>query len=137
MVSRAQKIKTLEERINALKREASAELKKTIKQKEREIQKLGQEYVQTFDEDFVFKVSVRKNDKKNPTKKRTGRQRLTKQDKIKLQDQITKYLSRTPRSISEICEKVGRPVNQVRNVLRNIKRLKKQGAKRNTTYVIK
>ena len=43
MVSRAQKIKTLEERINALKREASAELKKTIKQKEREIQKLGQE----------------------------------------------------------------------------------------------
>ena len=64
MVSRAQKIKTLEEKINALKREASAELKKTIKQKEREIQKLGQEYIQTFDEDFVFKVSVRKNDKK-------------------------------------------------------------------------
>ena len=69
MVSRAQKIKTLEERINALKLEASTELKKTIKQKEREIQKLGQEYVQTFNEDFVFKVSVRKNDKKNLTKK--------------------------------------------------------------------
>jgi len=137
MVSRAQKIKSLEERINALRRESSAELKKTIKQKEREIQKLGQEYVQTFNEDFVFKVSVRKNDKKIRTTRSSRRQRLTKQDKIKLQNQITKYLSRTPRSISEICEKVGRPVNQVRNILKNIKRLKKQGAKRNTTYVIK
>ena len=38
MVSRIQKIKTLEQRIDSLKREASAELKKTIKQKEKEIQ---------------------------------------------------------------------------------------------------
>ena len=45
------------------------ELRKTLKQKERGIQKLGQEYVQTFDEDFVFKISVRKNDKKIPLKK--------------------------------------------------------------------
>ena len=137
MVSRIQKIKTLEQRIDSLKREASAELKKTIKQKEKEIEKLGQEFVQTFNKDFSFKVTVKRSDKNTSTRSGSSRQRLTKQDKIKLQNQITKYLSRTPRSISDICEKVGRPVNQVRNVLRNIKRLKKQGAKRNTTYVIK
>jgi uncharacterized protein Yka (UPF0111/DUF47 family) len=137
MVSRIQKIKSLEQKIDSLKREASAELKKTIKQKEKEIQKLGQEYVQTVNKDFFFKVSVKRSDKKVRTKSASSRQRLTKEGKIKLQNQITKYLSRTPRSISEICVKVGRPVNQVRNVLKNIKGLKKQGAKRNTTYVMK
>ena len=65
MVSRIQKIKTLEQKINSLKREANTELRKTIKQKKKEIEKLGQEYVQTFNEDFAFKVSVRKNYKKN------------------------------------------------------------------------
>ncbi len=137
MISRIQKIKTLEQKINSLKREANAELKKTIIQKKKEIENLGQEYVQTFNEDFVFKVSVRKNDKKTHTKSASSRQRLTKEDKIKLQNQINKYISRTPHSISEICANVGRPVNQVRNILQNIKGLKKQGAKRNTTYVIK
>ena len=137
MVSRIQKIKTLEQRIDSLKREASAELKKTIKQKEKEIQKIGQEYVHTFNKDFFFKVSVKRSDKKIRIKSGSSRQRLTKEGKIKLQNQITKYLSRTPRSISEICVKVGRPVNQVRNVLKNIKGLKKQAAKRNTTYVMK
>ncbi len=137
MVSRIQKIKTLEQKINSLKREATTELRKTIKQKKKEIENLGQEYVQTFNEDFVFKVSVRKNHKTNNAKSSSSRQRLTKEDKIKLQNQITKYISRTPRSISEICAKVGRPVNQVRNILQNTKGLKKQGAKRNTTYVMK
>jgi len=137
MVSRIQKIKTLEQKINSLKREATTELRKTIKQKKKEIEKLGQEYVQTFNEDFVFKVSVRKNHKTNNAKSSSSRQRLTKEDKIKLQNQITKYISRTPRSISEICAKVGSPVNQVRNILQNTKGLKKQGAKRNTTYVMK
>ncbi|MDC0048682.1 hypothetical protein OAL09_05005 [Verrucomicrobia bacterium] len=137
MVSRIQKIKTLEQRIDLLKREASSELKKIIKQKEKEVQRLGQEFVQTFNKDFSFNVSVKRSDKKISTKSSSSRQRLTKEGKIKLQNQITKYLSRTPRSISEICKKVGRPVNQVRNVLKNIKGLKKQGAKRNTTYIMK
>lgn len=137
MVSRIQKIKTLEQRIDLLKREASSELKKKIKQKEKEVQRLGQEFVQTFNKDFSFNVSVKRSDKKISTKSSSSRQRLTKEGKIKLQNQITKYLSRTPRSISEICKKVGRPVNQVRNVLKNIKGLKKQGAKRNTTYIMK
>ena len=101
------------------------------------ISSLKNNFVQSINEDFVFKVSVRKNHKTNNAKSSSSRQRLTKEDKIKLQNQITKYLSRTPRSISEICVKVGRPVNQVRNVLKNIKGLKKQGAKRNTTYVMK
>ena len=137
MVSRIQKIKTLEQKINSLKREATTELRKTIKQKKKEIEKLGQEYVQTHNKDFVFKVSVRKNHKTNNAKSSSSRQRLTKEDKIKLQNEITKYISRTPRNISEICAKVGRPVNQVRNILQNTKGLKKQGAKRNTTYVMK
>ena len=137
MVSRIQKIKTLEKKINSLKREATTELRKTIKQKKNEIENLGQEYVQTFNEDFIFKVSVRKNYKTNNAKSSSSRQRLTKEDKIKLQNQITKYISRTPRGISEICAKVGRPVNQVRNILQNTKGLKKQGAKRNTAYVMK
>ena len=137
MVSRIQKIKTLEQRIDSLKREASSELKKIIKQKEKEVQRLGQEFVQTFNKDFSFNVSVKRSDKKISTKSSSSRQRLTKEGKIKLQNQTTKYFSRTPRSISEICKKVGRPVNQVRNVLKNIKGLKKQGAKRNTTYIMK
>ena len=137
MVSRIQKIKTLEQKIDLLKREASAELKKTIRQKEKEIEKLGQEFVQTFNKDFSFNVTVKKSDKKTSARNGSSRQRLTKEGKIKLQNQITKYLSRTPRGISEICTKVGRPVNQVRNVLKNIKGLKKQGTKRNTTYVMK
>ena len=44
MVNRTQKIKILEEKILVLKKEAAADLKKRIKQKEKEILKLGQEY---------------------------------------------------------------------------------------------
>ena len=55
MISRIQKIKTLEEKITLLKKEAANDLRKKIKQKERELLKLGQEYIQTFQEDFNFR----------------------------------------------------------------------------------
>ena len=63
MVDRIRKIKTLEQKILLLKKEAATDLKKRIKQQEKEIFKLGQEYTQTFDEDFNFTVCVKKNQK--------------------------------------------------------------------------
>lgn len=137
MINRIQKIKTLKEKILVLKKEAAADLKKRIKQKEKEILKLGQEYAQTFEEDFHFKISVKKNHKNNISKPSTGRARLTKDDKIKVENQIRKLISKTSLSISEICAKTNRPVNQIRNILKDIKGLKKKGSKRNTTYSLK
>ena len=61
IISRIQKIKTLEEKITLLKKEAANDLRKKIKQKERELLKLGQEYIQTFQEDFNFEVRLKKN----------------------------------------------------------------------------
>ena len=112
MINRIQKIKTLEEKILVLKKEAAADLKKRIKQKEKGILKLGQEFAQTFEGDFHFKISVKKNHKNNISKPSTGRARLTKDDKIKVE-------------------------NQIRNILKDIKGLKKKGSKRNTTYSLK
>ena len=137
MVDRIRKIKTLEQKILLLKKEVATDLKKRIKQQEKEIFKLGQEYTQTFDEDFNFTVCVKKNQKSNTKKSSGSRARLTKQDKIKEEDQITKLITKTPHTISDICDKTKRPVNQIRNILKNIKGLKKKGSKRNTTYFVK
>ena len=137
MVDRIRKIKTLEQKILLLKKEAATDLKKRIKQQEKEIFKLGQEYTQTFDEDFNFSVCVKKNQKSNTKNSSGSRARLTKQDKIKVEDQITKLITKTPHTISGICDKTKRPVNQIRNILKNIKGLKKKGSKRNTTYFVK
>lgn len=137
MVDRIRKIKTLEQKILLLKKEVATDLKKRIKQQEKEIFKLGQEYTQTFDEDFNFTVCVKKNQKSNTKKSSGSRARLTKQDKIKVEDQITKLITKTPHTISDICDKTKRPVNQIRNILKNIKGLKKKGSKRNTTYFVK
>ena len=137
MVDRIRKIKTLEQKILLLKKESATDLKKRIKQQEKEIFKLGQEYTQTFDEDFNFSVCVKKNQKSNTKKSSGSRARLTKQDKIKVEDQITKLITKTPHTISDICDKTKRPVNQIRNILKNIKGLKKKGSKRNTTYFVK
>ena len=120
-----------------MKKEAATDLKKRIKQQEKEIFKLGQEYTQTFDEDFNFTVCVKKNQKSNTKNSSGSRARLTKQDKIKVEDQITKLITKTPHTISDICDKTKRPVNQIRNILKNIKGLKKKGSKRNTTYFVK
>lgn len=137
MVDRIRKIKTLEQKILLLKKEVATDLKKRIKQQEKEIFKLGQEYTQTFDEDFNFSVCVKKNQKSNTKNSSGSRARLTKQDKIKVEDQITKLITKTPHTISDICDKTKRPVNQIRNILKNIKGLKKKGSKRNTTYFVK
>ncbi len=137
MVDRIRKIKTLEQKILLLKKEVATDLKKRIKQQEKEIFKLGQEYTQTFDEDFNFTVCVKKNQKSNTKNSSGSRARLTKQDKIKVEDQITKLITKTPHTISDICDKTKRPVNQIRNILKNIKGLKKKGSKRNTTYFVK
>ena len=137
MVDRIRKIKTLEQKILLLKKEVATDLKKRIKQQEKEIFKLGQEYTKTFDEDFNFTVCVKKNQKSNTKNSSVSRARLTKQDKIKVEDQITKLITKTPHTISDICDKTRRPVNQIRNILKNIKGLKKKGSKRNTTYFVK
>ena len=94
MVNRIQKIKTLEEKILVLKKEAAADLKKRIKQKEKEILKLGQEYTQKFEGYFHFKITVKKNHKNNISKPSKGRARLTKEDKIKVENQIKKLISK-------------------------------------------
>ena len=86
MVDRIRKIKTLEQKILLLKKEAATDLKKRIKQQEKEIFKLGQEYTQTFDEDFNFTVCVKKNQKSNTKNSSGSRARLTKQDKIKVEN---------------------------------------------------
>ena len=137
MISRIQKIKTLEEKITLLKKEAGNDLRKKIKQKERELLKLGQEYIQTFQEDFNFEVRLKKNNIKPTSGSSSNRSRLTKEEKAKVETQIRKILLKGSISITEICAKTKRPVNQIRNILKDIKGLKKKGAKRNTTYYLK
>ena len=137
MISRVQKIKTLEEKITALKREAANDLRKKIKQKEKELLKLGQEYIQTFQEDFNFEVKLKRNSIKPTSDSSSNRSRLTKEEKAKVEIQIRKILLKGSISITEICSKTKRPINQIRNILKNIKGLKKKGAKRNTTYYLK
>ena len=137
MISRIQKIKTLEEKITVLKREAANDLKKKIKQKENELLKLGQEYIQTFQEDFNFEVRLKRNSSKPTSDSSSNRSRLTKEEKAKVETQIRKILLKGSISITEICAKTKRPINQIRNILKNIKGLKKKGAKRNTTYYLK
>ena len=137
MVSRIQKIKTLEEKITILKREAAKDLKKQIKQKEKDLLKLGQEYIQTFEKDFHFEITLKKDNRKPAPSSHSNRSRLTKEEKTKAEQQIQKILSKGPISITEICAKTKRPVNQIRNILKDIKGLKKKGAKRNTTYFLK
>lgn len=137
MISRIQKIKTLEEKITLLKKEAANDLRKKIKQKERELLKLGQEYIQTFQEDFNFEVRLKKNNIKPTSGSSSNRSRLTKEEKAKVETQIRKILLKGSISITEICAKTKRPVNQIRNILKDIKGLKKKGAKRNTTYYLK
>ena len=137
MISRIQKIKTLEEKITLLKKEAANDLRKKIKQKERELLKLGQEYIQTFQEDFNFEVRLKKNNIKPTSGSSSNRSRLTKEEKAKVETQIRKILLKGSISITEICAKTKRPINQIRNILKDIKGLKKEGAKRNTTYYLK
>jgi hypothetical protein len=137
MISRVQKIKTLEEKITVLKKEAANDLRKKIKQKEREILKLGQEYIQTFQEDFNFEVRLKRNSSKPTSGSSSSRSRLTKEGKAKVETQIRKILLKGSISITEICAKTKRPTNQIRNILKDIKGLKKEGAKRNTTYYLK
>ena len=137
MISRIQKIKTLEEKITVLKREAANDLKKKIKQKEKELLKLGQEYIQTFQEDFNFEVRLKRNSSKPTSDSSSNRSRLTKEEKAKVETQIRKILLKGSISITEICAKTKRPINQIRNILKDIKGLKKEGAKRNTTYYLK
>ncbi|MFL2451432.1 MAG: hypothetical protein ACJ0IB_05170 [Verrucomicrobiales bacterium] len=137
MISRIQKIKTLEEKITLLKKEAANDLRKKIKQKERELLKLGQEYIQTFQEDFNFEVRLKKNNIKPTSGSSSNRSRLTKEEKAKVETQIRKILLKGSISITEICAKTKRPINQIRNILKDIKGLKKKGAKRNTTYYLK
>ena len=137
MISRIQKIKTLEEKITVLKREAANDLRKKIKQKEKELLKLGQEYIQTFQEDFNFEVKLKRNSIKPTSDSSSNRSRLTKEEKAKVEIQIRKILLKGSISITEICAKTKRPINQIRNILNNIKGLKKKGAKRNTTYYLK
>jgi hypothetical protein len=137
MISRVQKIKTLEEKITVLKKEAANDLRKKIKQKEREILKLGQEYIQTFQEDFNFEVRLKRNSSKPTSGSSSNRSRLTKEGKAKVETQIRKILLKGSISITEICAKTKRPTNQIRNILKDIKGLKKEGAKRNTTYYLK
>jgi len=137
MVSRIQKIKILEEKITILKREAAKDLKKQIKQKEKELLKLGQEYIQTFEKDFNFEINIKKNSSNQTSYSDSNRSRLTKEEKTKAEQQIQKILSKGPIGITEICAKTKRPVNQIRNILKDIKGLKKKGAKRNTTYFLK
>ena len=137
MISRIQKIKTLEEKITLLKKEAANDLRKKIKQKERELLKLGQEYIQTFQEDFNFEVRLKKNNIKPTSGSSFNRSRLTKEEKAKVETQIRKILLKGSISITEICAKTKRPINQIRNILKDIKGLKKKGAKRNTTYYLK
>jgi len=137
MISRIQKIKTLEEKITLLKKEAANDLRKKIKQKERELLKLGQEYIQTFQEDFNFEVRLKKNNIKPTSGSSSNRSRLTKEEKVKVETQIRKILLKGSMSITEICAKTKRPINQIRNILKDIKGLKKKGAKRNTTYYLK
>ena len=137
MISRIQKIKTLEEKITLLKKEAGNDLRKKIKQKERELLKLGQEYIQTFQEDFNFEVRLKKNNIKPTSGSSSNRSRLTKEEKAKVETQIRKILLKGSISITEICAKTKRPINQIRNILKDIKGLKKKGAKRNTTYYLK
>ena len=137
MISRTQKIKTLEEKITLLKKEAANDLRKKIKQKERELLKLGQEYIQTFQEDFNFEVRLKKNNIKPTSGSSSNRSRLTKEEKAKVETQIRKILLKGSISITEICAKTKRPINQIRNILKDIKGLKKKGAKRNTTYYLK
>ena len=137
MISRIQKIKTLEEKITVLKREAANDLRKKIKQKEKELLKLGQEYIQTFQEDFNFEVRLKRNSSKPTSDSSSNRSRLTKEEKAKVEIQIRKILLKGSISITEICAKTKRPVNQIRNILKDIKGLKKKGVKRNTTYYLK
>ncbi len=137
MISRIQKIKTLEEKITLLKKEAANDLRKKIKQKERELLKLGQEYIQTFQEDFNFEVRLKKNNIKPTSGSSSNRSRLTKEEKAKVETQIRKILLKGSISITDICAKTKRPINQIRNILKDIKGLKKKGAKRNTTYYLK
>ena len=137
MISRIQKIKTLEEKITLLKKEAANDLRKKIKQKERELLKLGQEYIQTFQEDFNFEIRLKKNNIKPTSGSSSNRSRLTKEEKAKVETQIRKILLKGSISITEICAKTKRPINQIRNILKDIKGLKKKGAKRNTTYYLK
>ena len=137
MISRIQKIKTLEEKITLLKKEAANDLRKKIKQKERELLKLGQEYIQTFQEDFNFEVRLKRNSSKPTSDSPSNRSRLTKEEKAKVETQIKKILLKGSISITEICAKTKRPINQIRNILKDIKGLKKKGAKRNTTYYLK
>ena len=137
MISRIQKIKTLEEKITVLKREAANDLRKKIKQKEKELLKLGQEYIQTFQEDFNFEVRLKRNSSKHTSDSSSNRSRLTKEEKAKVEIQIRKILLKGSISITEICAKTKRPINQIRNILKDIKGLKKKGAKRNTTYYLK
>lgn len=137
MISRIQKIKTLEEKITLLKKEAANDLRKKIKQKEKELLKLGQEYIQTFQEDFNFEVRLKKNNIKPTSGSSSNRSRLTKEEKAKVETQIRKILLKGSISITEICAKTKRPINQIRNILKDIKGLKKKGAKRNTTYYLK
>ena len=137
MISRIQKIKTLEEKITVLKREAANDLRKKIKQKEKELLKLGQEYIQTFQEDFNFEVKLKRNSSKPTSDSSSNRSRLTKEEKAKVETQIRKILLKGSISITEICAKTKRPINQIRNILKDIKGLKKEGAKRNTTYYLK
>ena len=126
MISRIQKIKTLEEKITVLKREAANDLKKKIKQKEKELLKLGQEYIQTFQEDFNFEVKLKRNSSKPTSDSSSNRSRLTKEEKAKVEIQIRKILLKGSISITEICSKTKRPINQIRNILKNIKGLKKK-----------
>ena len=137
MISRIQKIKTLEEKITLLKKEAANDLRKKIKQKERELLKLGKEYIQTFQEDFNFEVKLKRNSSKPTSDSSSNRSRLTKEEKAKVETQIRKILLKGSISITEICAKTKRPINQIRNILKDIKGLKKKGAKRNTTYYLK
>ena len=137
MISRIQKIKTLEEKITALKKEAANDLRKKIKQKEKELMNLGQEYIQTFQEDFNFEIRLKKNNIKPTSGSSSNRSRLTKEEKAKVETQIRKILLKGSISITEICAKTKRPINQIRNILKDIKGLKKKGAKRNTTYYLK
>lgn len=104
-----------------MKKEAATDLKKRFKQHEKEIFKIGQEYTQIFNEDFNFTVYFKKNQKSNTKTSSGSRARLTKQDKIKVEDQITKLITKTPHTISDICNKTKRPVNQIRNILKTLK----------------
>ena len=98
---------------------------------------MGQEYIQTFQEDFNFEVRLKRNSSKPTSDSPSNRSRLTKEEKAKVETQIKKILLKGSISITEICAKTKRPINQIRNILKDIKGLKKKGAKRNTTYYLK